>query len=298
MKFNDDSLMLFDLDNNNLDYDNYETINNNYTNQFVEFTCDDLDQFSNLNTIKTCTSLIDEIDLFDTNETDINAELDNEFYDFTDTLFASNNSSLNFNSTINTSISSSISSSINASLNSLINNQTNETNSPIEINQDKRDVKKNLLDNLVNLTQRKLSHTLCFDNKLRKEVLLKSALKNASHISKNVNLINEDNLLGTKSKLDFSEKQDRYDGEFKQTKELDQLSNDKFKEQDLIKSSLMPRKRNFKSNSSNLLSDKEMLEEKTKIKKQKLSHLHDLNENNEELNNLANCFIKLKTRAF
>ena len=316
MKFNDDNLMLFDLDNY-LDYGTYDTIDTglDYSTQFVDFGCNELDQFSSLNTMKS--SLIDEIDLFtdchSTNEPDFSAA---EFCEFTDSLFNSNLTNLTSSSSFNSSPSSFNNTSSNAplnassvSFNSCSANLTNESKSQSnlmettscsvvqDVKPDKRDVRKKLLD----LTQRKLTNTLCYDNKLRNQVLLKSALKN-------VCTIDEDNLLGTK--LERPDKVERSD-DFKQTKacraKYDQDDLYKNGEQGNLFAIATPRKRNFKSNSANLLNEKEILEEKNKIKKQKLCHLDDsedyfidgnsFNYNDElALNNLANCFIKLKTQ--
>lgn len=351
MKFNDDSLMLFDLDNSCLDYGAYDTIDSDYSNQFVDFACEDLEhQFSSLNTIKTCT-LIDEIDLFSNaaaagDEADFSAE----FCDFTDSLFGSNsnlNLSNNLSNHHNSSSSPSQSSPLTASPlsnaspgdlpadrssdassfdfhSSFSSSSRSPASSAIEAanRQDKREVKKKLLD----LTQRKLTHTLCFDSKLRNQVLLKSALKS-------VNSLDEDNLLGTERRLDSgdkfdsfadkSSKQDKSDkmDEFAGNKQdafgkqevlgreklikLERLQQGKQPADDLM-CSPSPRKRNFKSNSLQLFNDQEMMfEERTK--KQKLSHLHsdgpeecfiDENTFNDDLalSNLANCFIKLRTQ--
>lgn len=344
MKFNDDSLM-FDLDSSCLDYGGYDTIDSSYSNPFVcDFVCEELEPFSNLNTIKACT-LIDEIDLFGNAAAAANeAEFSTEFCDFTDSLFGSN-SNLNFSNNLsnhNSSSSSSLSQSSSLTGSVLSNSspggssadrRSNDASSfnfhslssngpacgAIEANsgQDKREVKKKLLD----LTQRKLTHTLCFDSKLRNQVLLKSALKS-------VNSIDEDNLLGIGSKpartdkldnfLDkannkpeksdkmeeFDEKPDSFDKqELAGREKLTRLE----KLQDDLMRSPSPRKRNFKSNSLSPFNDQEMFEER--VKKQKLSHLLDtgldecfIDENsynyNDDLtlNNLANCFIKLRTQ--
>ena len=347
MKFNDDSLM-FDLDSSCLDHGGYDTIDNSYPNQFVDFVCEDLEQFSNLNTIKTCT-LIDEIDLFGGTTVASDVDFGAEFCDFTDSLFGSN-SNLNFSSNPTNNLSNHNSSSSPSQSSplatSLLSNSSpagsdrssdaspfdfhsfsgnSQACNEIEANsEDKREVKKKLLNRLLDLTQRKLTHTLCFDSKLRNQVLLKSALKS-------VNSIDEDNLLGTERNNN-----DRFDSfmdkpNYKPDKQSDKMDDgkpDSFgkpellgrekqankpeklqqgKDQDELTRSPSPRKRNFKSNSLNLFNDQEMFEERTK--KQKLSHLHDdgpeecfIDENsynyNDDLtlNNLANRFIKLRTQ--
>ena len=311
MKFNDDSLM-FDLDSSCLDCLDYDTIDSNYSNPFVDFVCEDLEPFSN--NIKACT-LIDEIDLFSNANTANRAEFGTEFCDITDSLFVPS-SNLNFTSNLSNhnSSSSGQSSSLTGSPLSLSSDRSSDSFdfhslsipvcSTIEsLNQDKREMKKKLLD----LTQRKLTHTLCFDSKLRNQVLLKSALKS-------VNQIDDDNLLGTEglrrdkfdSRMDKSNKQDKSDkmddGKQEAREKLEKLS----KDQDDLMRSPSPRKRNFKSNTPSLFNDQEMFEERAK--KQKLSHLHGVPEecfidensfnNNDDLtlNNLANCFIKLRTQ--
>lgn len=276
MKYNDDSLMLFDFESG-IDYGAFDTIDNslNYSSSYVDFTCNDLDQFPN--PIKSY-SFVDELeDIFAPND---QPNFTANFEDFTDSLFNSNSFS-SFNN--DNSSASNFNNPFNVT--DKIENNLIEPN-----NQNKREVKKKLVD----LTQRKLS-TLCFDNKLRNQVLLKSALKSA-------NSINEDNLLGTKSKLDKVDTKT-----VKQDLKIEKPSREQDdKEMDKICSS--PRKRNFKNNSFSLLNEKDVFEEKKNTKKQKLCHLDDvelnkfLDENsfnyNDELtlNNLANSFIKLKTQ--
>lgn len=340
MKFNDDSLMLFDLDNTCLDYGGYDTIDSDYSTQFVDFACEELEQFSNLNTIKSSCTLIDEIDLFGNAPTPVEADFSAEFCDFTDSLFGSTS---NLNSNLSNNLSNHHNSSSPSQSSPLIASPLSSASpggSPVDRSsdasfdfhssfsgpassaietanrQDKREVKKKLLD----LTQRKLTHTLCFDSKLRNQVLLKSALKS-------VNSLDEDNLLGTERRLDGGDKFDSFaDKASKQDKCADRM--DAFGKQEGLEKPLVklerlptgkapaddlmcspsPRKRNFKSNSLALFNDQEMFEERTK--KQKLSHsLHDdrpeecfIDENtfnyndDQALSNLANCFIKLRTQ--